>query len=207
MKLTCLIAIAVSATSVDAAERADPVAIVFGEEVSLKALIPAADIAEQKAKRPASEFAAWLEKTQCSAIRGKVWGAVFDDFIKKNSLEPAPKEVEACAKSLREMVSKDWDPKDGPVPMNLEFAGGIVRDWKRDVALHRKYGGRVIFQQFGPEPIDAWRKVLEEYEAKKAFVVTDARLKTCVYDYFSFKFYDVGENETKQFLSQPMCDF
>ncbi len=43
--------------------------------------------------------------------------------------------------------------------------------WKRDVALHHQFGGRIIFQQFGPEPIDAWQNLFEQYEAEKAFVV------------------------------------
>jgi hypothetical protein len=34
-------------------------------------------------------------------------------------------------------------------------------------ALYREFGGRIIFPQAGWEPINAYRKLLEQYEAQK----------------------------------------
>ncbi|HEY0943857.1 MAG TPA: hypothetical protein VGD81_01275, partial [Opitutaceae bacterium] len=39
-----------------------------------------------------------------------------------------------------------------------------VRAWKINKALYAQYGGRVIFQQAGPEPLDAYREFLKEQE-------------------------------------------
>lgn len=48
--------------------------------------------------------------------------------------------------------------------------------WKTNRALYRQYGGRVIFQQAGPEPIDAYRKLIEEHEAKGTLRIVDKAL-------------------------------
>ena len=45
----------------------------------------------------------------------------------------------------------------------------MVTYWKTNNSLYDKYGGRVIFQQVGPEPLDAYRKSLEEHENKGLF--------------------------------------
>ena len=36
----------------------------------------------------------------------------------------------------------------------------------RSIALYQQYGGRIIFQQSGPEPLDAYRKFLDESAAR-----------------------------------------
>ncbi len=37
-----------------------------------------------------------------------------------------------------------------------------VKSWKKNKALHKKYGGRIIFQQFGIEPIDAYQALIDD---------------------------------------------
>lgn len=41
-----------------------------------------------------------------------------------------------------------------------------VARWKMNKALHKKYGGRIIFQQAGIEPIDAYREYLKDIRGK-----------------------------------------
>jgi hypothetical protein len=43
-----------------------------------------------------------------------------------------------------------------------QVASAFIRQWKLNQALYRQYGGRIIFQQGGPEPLDAYRRFLEE---------------------------------------------
>lgn len=42
----------------------------------------------------------------------------------------------------------------------------MVERWKLNKALFDKYGGRVIFQQFGIEPIDAYQALIEDIKIK-----------------------------------------
>ncbi|MBI3274631.1 MAG: hypothetical protein HYZ60_01450, partial [Methylocystis sp.] len=78
-----------------------------------------------------------------------------------------------------------------------------VRRWKLDQALHREFGGRVIFQQAGWEPIDAYRKLLDRYEASKSFVVYDAKLREAVYGYFEHGFVYADEARARFYFEKP----
>ena len=78
-----------------------------------------------------------------------------------------------------------------------------VRAWKLNQALYREFGGRIIFQQAGWEPIDAYRKLLDQYAANKAFVVYDPLLHTAVYSYFEHKFVYADETKAQFYFEKP----
>ncbi len=78
-----------------------------------------------------------------------------------------------------------------------------VKRWKIDQALHLEFGGRIVFQQAGWEPIDAYRELLEQYEAKKAFVVHDRALRDAVYGYFKLNFVYADESKAKFYFEKP----
>lgn len=42
------------------------------------------------------------------------------------------------------------------------LAEGVVQQWKIDRALHRQYGGRIAVMSDGLQPLDAYRRFLEE---------------------------------------------
>jgi len=65
-----------------------------------------------------------------------------------------------------------------------QVAAAFIRQWKINCALHREYGGRVIFQQGGPEPLDAYRKFLEAAQARGDFVIVDRALETGFWKYY-----------------------
>jgi hypothetical protein len=78
-----------------------------------------------------------------------------------------------------------------------------TRQWKLNQALFRAFGGRIIFQQAGWEPIDAYRKLLDQYQAKKAFVAHDPKLRAAVYAYFEHKFVYADEAKAKFYFEKP----
>ncbi len=47
-----------------------------------------------------------------------------------------------------------------------EIAASFIRQWKIDASLWRNYGGRIGYQQGGPEPLDAYRRFLEDARAR-----------------------------------------
>jgi Trp operon repressor len=49
-----------------------------------------------------------------------------------------------------------------------------VRQWNVNKALYEKYGGRVIFQQAGYEPVDAYRALIGEVRQRQAVEILDA---------------------------------
>ncbi|MBX9600162.1 MAG: hypothetical protein K2X35_04120 [Bryobacteraceae bacterium] len=77
-----------------------------------------------------------------------------------------------------------------------------VAPWKFYRALYRQYGGRVIFQQAGPEPLHAMTKFLEEHEAAGAFAIYDPELRQAFWAYYR----TVGHNHMPdggKFLETP----
>lgn len=78
-----------------------------------------------------------------------------------------------------------------------------VRQWKLNQALHREFGGRIIFQQAGWEPIDAYRKLLEQAEAKKQLVVSDPVWRAAVYRYFEHHFVYADEVKARFYFEKP----
>ena len=78
-----------------------------------------------------------------------------------------------------------------------------VRNWKFNKALYEKYGGRVIFQQAGCEPLDAYKTFWDEQ--RKNVEIFDQRFQS-VFDAFE-KYYEMvhsfvaKENADKYFFS------
>jgi heat shock protein HslJ len=58
--------------------------------------------------------------------------------------------------------------------MRETMARRMIERWKVNQSLYDAYGGRVIFQQLGPEPLDAYRQFLELRRDAGDFVFRDA---------------------------------
>lgn len=84
-------------------------------------------------------------------------------------------------KSEEEAKGEKPDRDPGDAKMAREF----IRTWKVNRALFKQYGGRVIFQQAGPEPLDAYRDYFREQEAKGTFRITDEEAKATFWKYFT----------------------
>ena len=77
-----------------------------------------------------------------------------------------------------------------------EVARSFILRWKVNRALYRQYGGRIIFQQAGPEPLDAYRRFLDEQAAKGNFKILDSSMEKEFWRYYvtdaSHDFYPPG---------------
>lgn len=70
--------------------------------------------------------------------------------------------------------------------------------------LHCNYGGgRIIHQQFGPEALDARRKLLLELEDKGKFQITDPELRKLAYDYWERPSHPGGFHTDHRILMFP----
>ncbi|MCZ6863880.1 MAG: hypothetical protein O7I42_27125, partial [Alphaproteobacteria bacterium] len=81
----------------------------------------------------------------------------------------------AIAHELDERRSSETIPNyDAMRRRSGERAGKVmIRQWKVNKALYVKYGGRVIFQQAGFEPVDAYRTFAAELEERNAVEILD----------------------------------
>lgn len=67
------------------------------------------------------------------------------------------------------------------------LARQMIVPWKTERELHRIYGGRVIFQQFGPEALDARKRLYEEAENKGDLKFDDPGVRHLFYYYSNMK--------------------
>ena len=83
----------------------------------------------------------------------------------------------------------------------------MIERWKINRALYEEYGGRIIFQQLGPEPLDAYRTFLEERERAGDFQIDDKPLADAFWRYFTddsiHVFMEAGSAQEKKAFSVP----
>ncbi len=113
--------------------------------------------------------------------------------------------IESILKSIREMKEQTEGMGDRLRTMKRRNARQFVKSWKINKALYAKYGGRVIFQQAGVEPLDAYRDFLREQEKNGAFRILDKKYEAPFWRYFTndamHTFYP--ENEGAKFINTP----
>jgi len=88
-----------------------------------------------------------------------------------------------------------------------EIAGASILQWKISRALYQQYGGRIVFQQGGPEPLDAYRTFLEECQARGDFQIASPALEAEFWRYYRtdaiHSFYPSGSPEEARALVAP----
>ena len=85
-------------------------------------------------------------------------------------------------------------------------AAMTVSGWKFNQALYRKYGGRVIFQQAGLEPIDAHKAFMQELETSGAYKILDPAYEDLfkeANEYFDKKFQYADQAEIDKYFASP----
>ena len=88
-------------------------------------------------------------------------------------------------------------------------ASSMVKTWKFNTALYNAYGGRVIFQQFGWEPIDAYKMFLDEHKEAKTFEVFDPsfdQIFNDMYNYFEMGHSYMTKENADKYFSKPWWD-
>jgi hypothetical protein len=93
--------------------------------------------------------------------------------------------IESILKVTREMNDRTKGMEEQLTPMKRQMAQQFVKSWKINKALYAKYGGRVIFQQAGVEPLDAYRDFLKEQEKNGAFQIIDKKCEASFWRYFT----------------------
>jgi len=77
-----------------------------------------------------------------------------------------------------------------------DMGRALIRQWKLNRALFEQYGGRVVYQQLGPEPLDAYRQYLEEQQAAGALTIHVRALESEFWRYFTddsmYEFFEPG---------------
>jgi vacuolar-type H+-ATPase subunit I/STV1 len=179
----------------------DTIAVVLGNRISikdkdnLKELIFGA-LLEQYAKEnkiepTEDELNALVQKIEEKAEgMKKQWHAKFEkdrdnllEELKSKSLTEQERTEKTSRLQTLENILKTNKEVDEKTKA-MELAQHFVKSWKINKSLYEKYGGRIIFQQAGVEPLDAYREFLKEQEKKGAFKIFDKDYERSFWEYF-----------------------
>jgi hypothetical protein len=130
--------------------------------------------------------------------------------------EARRKQLESQLATLRQIVDfdrqqelRDADPAQKKIREETDKRVGEqwVRLWKINQALYREFGGRVVFQQGGYEPIDAYRSFLAAQEKKGAIKVNDPALQGALKSYLELNFTYAREEIATAYFAKPWWDW
>ena len=89
---------------------------------------------------------------------------------------------------------------------NNDIAKSIILNWKLKKELYKQYKGRVIFQQAGPEPLDAFRMFFEQQQSKGKFKFFNKDAEDLFWDYYrNVRHTVIGKdpNEAARIINTP----
>jgi hypothetical protein len=145
-----------------------------------------------------------------------VLSRLFDHYAGQQGIQATDAEIDAFVGRMRRAMRAEGLTADDELSpaeaaqaekMRRDMGRSMIRQWKLNRALYRQHGGRIIFQQLGPEPLDAYRRYLEERQAAGDFVIHDAALKDTFWRYCTddamHSFYEPGSAAEAQAFETP----
>lgn len=164
-------------------------------------------------------FIASLDRTKAQDISDrKDRLREMDQRLRSGELEDAERkalesERERLATFIEDLeTSGELSPEEAvqAKEMRRSFAREMIVHWKLNRALYEQYGGRIIGQQLGPEPLDAYRRFLEEQQADGAFEIHRDEFRDEFWRYFTddsmHSFIDPDSDEGRVFEQPPWED-
>lgn len=85
--------------------------------------------------------------------------------------------------AAREERQEDEPNRQREAAGRSEIARLWVEGWKLNTSIHATYGGTVAVTPFGPQPVEATRRLLEEYEKQGMLVIPDEDLRRRFWEY------------------------
>ncbi len=158
-----------------------------------------------------------IRTTDATEMQGAIVSAVLDRYAAEHGIEVSDSEVEAFIDDMERGMAEDPNltAEDDLTPeeaaeaaaLRREMARSMIRQWKVNRALYDRYGGRIIYQQLGPEPLDAYRQLFEERQEAGAFEIRDPELASEFWRYFTddsmHSFMEPGSEDAAQAFTAP----
>jgi hypothetical protein len=141
-------------------------------------------------------------------LRFYVLRRLTDRYAAQAGIAVTQAEIDAYLSRMREAIASDpnLSGQNGESAEDRaareETASAFIRQWKLDKALFEHYGGRIAYQQGGPEPLDAYQAFLKESQARGDFIIATAALEAEFWRYYQddsiHSFYPPGSPEEKK---------
>lgn len=132
--------------------------------------------------------------TEPDEIRQIILDRLFANYRQTHGIEATDAEVEGFVRALQRGMAADQDltgeddltkeEQSQVREMREAMARELITQWRINRSLYDEYGGRVIAQQFGAEPLDAYREFLEAQQQAGAFTINDEDMRQYFWKYF-----------------------
>ena len=105
-----------------------------------------------------------VRSSDAGEMQETVLSRLFDRYAEQQGIEVSGSEIDAYVETMqRGMRAEGLAAEDDLTPeeaaqveqMRRDMGRAMIRQWKLNRALYQQYGGRFIYQQLGPEPLDA----------------------------------------------------
>lgn len=141
-----------------------------------------------KRYRQSREYRAEKNQKRLEQLKSEV--ETREKLLASNPQPPMAKDIEKQLDKLQKEIktietTMENDRKSGDETQETFLVRWYVGNWKGQQWYYRRYGGRVIYQQLGPEALDGMRDFLKEQESKDRFAIYDDKCKSLLWDYFT----------------------
>ena len=121
----------------------------------------------------------------------------------RTKLEGELKLLDKLLTRAQEADKQASDPQQ--VAAETQMARAFIGQWKVNKALYKKYGGRVIYQQGGAEPLDAYYNFFKDAQKAGDFKILNKEFEPTLWNYYTtdskHRFYP--ENEKGKAINTP----
>lgn len=152
---------------------------------------------ERKIEPTKAEIEAFVSKSrEKEKQKRKEWEKKRKDILEKLKTRKFPESerkqlrselelLDSLLKVAPQMAKYEQENPQKVTKIEEDIARHFVWAWKLNKALFEQYGGRVIFQQAGVEPVDAYRDFLKEEERKGSFKIFDKKFEPTFWEYYT----------------------
>jgi len=121
----------------------------------------------------------------------------------RKQLEGEQQFLDAMLKAAQEADKQGNDPKRAAV--ESQMAKSLIEQWKVSQSVYKKYGGRVVYQQVGAEPLDAYHEFFKSAQKADDFKILNKEFEPAFWSYYTtdskHRFYP--ENESDKVINTP----
>ena len=165
----------------------------------------------------ATAYGEALRASDAAQLQSMIVTRVLDRYSAERNIVVGDAELNAFLDNMRRgMAAEGLTADEGLTPEEMEevdamrrkMGFAVIRQWKINQSLYKPYGGRVIYQQLGPEPLDAYRKYFQERQAAGDFTFENPAMEAQFWDYFRnesrHEFMEPGgADESRAFTTPP----
>ena len=158
-----------------------------------------------------------IRAADASELQSTVVTRVFAHYAAQHDIHVEESELTVYLDNMRRgMAAEGLTAEDDLTPeevqqvdaMRRRLGESLIRQWKINKSLYETYGGRIIYQQLGPEPLDAYRQYFEARQTAGDFTIEDPVMAEQFWSYFTDDsrhvfMESVGEDAARAFTTPP----